>query len=541
MTTQGAILQRGLIDDPTGVNFYAYPSLAVNQFNDVLIGYSRFASNQYASANFAFRAGNDPPNTMRQDTVLKPGEGPFTRTILNQPPIRWGDYSAAVVDPANDTDLWTIQEYAAAPAAGKTRWGTWWGHIVPPPLTLSISDATITEGDAGTTNAVFTVHLSKTNDQIISVDFATADGSALAGLDYIATNGTLTFNPGETLQTISVPVLGDLLDETNETFFVNLSNPTNIVLAYTQAIGTILDDDPLLLSLSDVAVSEGNTGTTEAHFILSLSKPFHLAASVDFTTVDGSALADSDYIARSGTLVFNPGQTSNTLTILVKGDVMDETNETFFVRLSNPTNAVLVRTQAVATIVDDDPQPSLSINDVSVVEGDVGTTDAVFTVSLSTPSGLLVRAQIGTANGTATAGADYFQTNRVLNFPPGTTNQKFTVRIIGDTIFETNETFLVRITGINNATIARSPGVGTILDDDFKVTTVQLAGSDARLSFTTQTNQTYRVERTDELRATAVWTTVPGASSVPGTGTIVQVLDGGGAYQPQRFYRTRIN
>ncbi len=138
ISPHGEILQRGLIDDPSGRISYAFPSLSVNKFNEVLIGYNRFSTNQYASGNYAFRAASDPPNTMRSDVVLKSGEAPYVKIFSDR--NRWGDYSATVVDPVNDLDLWTIQEYAAAPVSGQARWGTWWGHIVPP-LNLAIQQS----------------------------------------------------------------------------------------------------------------------------------------------------------------------------------------------------------------------------------------------------------------------------------------------------------------------------------------------------------------------------------------------------------------
>jgi len=129
--------QFGRIDDPTGVNSYAYPSIAVNRNNDVLVGYSRFSANQYASANYSFRASTDTVGTLRPEVLLKAGEGVYFKTFgygLN----RWGDYSATQVDPLNDRDFWTIQEYAATPAPlpgtndGDGNWGTWWGYVKTP-------------------------------------------------------------------------------------------------------------------------------------------------------------------------------------------------------------------------------------------------------------------------------------------------------------------------------------------------------------------------------------------------------------------------
>jgi uncharacterized repeat protein (TIGR01451 family) len=128
-TPGGTVFQHGRMDDPTGVRFYAYPSIAVNQYDDVLLGYSRFAANQYPSANYAFHGYQDTPGRLSTDTVLKAGEAKFA--VAQEDDVLWGDWSASVVDPLNDTDLWTIQEYAAAPVGGIDRWGTWWGRISP--------------------------------------------------------------------------------------------------------------------------------------------------------------------------------------------------------------------------------------------------------------------------------------------------------------------------------------------------------------------------------------------------------------------------
>jgi hypothetical protein len=540
LSPSGTILQLGMIDDPTGVNFYAWPSLSVNQFNDVLIGYSRFSSNQYASANYSFRYGTDPPNTLRSDTVFKAGEAPYYNSDGTR--NRWGDFSATVVDPLNDTDLWTIQEYAASPA---NTWGTWWGRVTPPPAPLPlllIDEPTVTEGDFGTTHALFTVRLTRTNSQPVMVDFATANLTAQSGADYTDTNGTLTFAPGETNKSITVTVFGDLLEETNEGFQVTLTNPTNATLGIPFALGRIIDDDPLQISIADVSVMEGDLGTTNAPFTIRLSKSYHLPVSVDFATADGTALAGQDYTASSGTLVFNPGETSKNVSVAVFGDLLKETDETFSVTLTNPTNATLGIPFALGRIIDNDPVSSaISINDISVREGDAGLADASFSLSLSAPSGLPISVRLITANITATLRVDYVPTNIVVTVPPGATSQPVTIKIIGDTLIESNETFFVHLSSPTNATIADNRGVCTILDDDFKVTAVALIGGELRLNFITETNQAYRVERTESLAAPIVWEPLPGATSVPGTGAVVSVLDAVATSQAQRFYRVRLN
>jgi uncharacterized repeat protein (TIGR01451 family) len=134
LTTTGGIQQRGRIDDPSSATFYVYPSIAVNANSDVLIGYSRFSASQYASANYSFRQSCNAANTLQSDAVLKAGEGPYYKIGVVSQKNRWGDYSSTVVDPANDLDMWTIQEYAATPTGtgannGNGRWGTWWGKV----------------------------------------------------------------------------------------------------------------------------------------------------------------------------------------------------------------------------------------------------------------------------------------------------------------------------------------------------------------------------------------------------------------------------
>ena len=129
---------------------------------------------------------------------------------------------------------------------------------------LSIGDVSVNEGQSGSTNATFTVALSAASSQTVTVNYATANGTATAGSDYTAASGTLTFTAGQTSKTVTVPVAGDTAIESNETFTVNLTGPTNATLADGQAVGTILNDDFPTLSIGDVTVNEGNSGTTNA-------------------------------------------------------------------------------------------------------------------------------------------------------------------------------------------------------------------------------------------------------------------------------------
>jgi hypothetical protein len=278
------------------------------------------------------------------------------------------------VDPTNDIDLWTIQEYAMQPS-GSDRWGTWWGHLALPP-DITINDITLAEGNAGTTNARFTVSLSFPSTQTVEVDWAAVDGTAtLADSDFLAAGGHLTFPPGTVSLPVDVPVVGDLKFEPDETFVVNLTTPVNATIADAQGVGTILNDDGTpQLSIDDVRVVEGDAGTTGAIFTTTLSSLSSLTVQAPWNTSNGTAVAPGDYVSNSGTLVFSPGVTSQTLTVQVVGDTVAEPTETFQVDLGAPLNATLAKSRGVGTILDNDGPNNPGVSFLTVVSG--GATGA---------------------------------------------------------------------------------------------------------------------------------------------------------------------
>ena len=183
-------------------------------------------------------------------------------------------------------------------------------------------------------------------------------------------------------------VIGDTLYEPNETLYLNLSTATYATIGRSQALGTIVNDDPLpTVSVADASVTEGNSGTTPFVFTVSLDKTSASTVTVQFATQDGTAsTGNGDYVATSGTLTFLPGVTSQQVTVNVNGDSAVEPDETFFVNLSNPSaNAIITTSQAKGTIVNDDGgagTPTISIADVSKAEGNSGVTP--FSSSAST-------------------------------------------------------------------------------------------------------------------------------------------------------------
>jgi hypothetical protein len=222
--------------------------------------------------------------------------------------------------------------------------------------TLSVGSVTVNEGEAGTADATFNVSLSAASTKTVVVSFYTAGSNALKDVDYQTRFGALTFAPGVTVQTITVPVIGDALDEFDEQFEVRLVYPVNAVVSSGPAQGTILDNDlPPSISINDVTVNEGHVGTTSAVFTVSLSSPSGKPVGIVVHTADGTAQAGIDYQSLDLGLSFNAGQTSVTATVAVIGDNLNEPNRNFSINLTTPVNATVADDQGVGTIVDDDP------------------------------------------------------------------------------------------------------------------------------------------------------------------------------------------
>ena len=235
--------------------------------------------------------------------------------------------------------------------------GTITNDDTAPLPTLSIGDVAVAEGNSGTGAATFTVTLSAASTSTVTVAYATANGTATAGSDYVAQSGTLTFTAGQTAKTIAVVVNGDTTVEPSETFTVTLSSPSGATLADGVGLGTITNDDSAIrpgLSINDVTVVEGHAGTRLAIFTVTLSGVSASAVRVDYATANGSARAGSDYVPQSGTLTFAAGQTTRTVSVVVKGDRNVEPNETFSVRLSGAVGATIARGAGTGTIANDD-------------------------------------------------------------------------------------------------------------------------------------------------------------------------------------------
>ena len=220
------------------------------------------------------------------------------------------------------------------------------------------------------------------------------------------------------------------------------------------------------INISDIDFIEGAVGTQEAVFTVTLDQATDETVTVNYSTIDNTAIAGEDYLGISGTLTFNPGQTSQNINVTILSDIVAEDNESFWLYLSNAENSVLTDSYGQVTIINDDIS-ELSINDINIAEGDhSNNANATFTVFLSTPSSQIITVDYSTISGTATAGDDYIAVDGTLTFTPGQTSQTISVPIWGDGLVENNETFQVILSNPENAIVTDVEGNGTLIDDD---------------------------------------------------------------------------
>ena len=332
--------------------------------------------------------------------------------------------------------------------------------------------AAVYEGDGA--SAVFTVRLSRAHPtEAVNVDFATADGTAIAGADYTHTSDTLTFAATETVKTVSVALINDDVAEPAETFGLVLSSPgSNAELGDGEATVLIRDDDGLpTVSVTDAATrTEGAT----ASFTVTLSRAVPQEVTVDYATrTDPTAAAETaavpgqDYTAASATVTFAARATEATVTVPLLGDALDEHTETFWLRLNSPVGATIADGTATGTIADDDPLPEITIADAAATEG----TPLSFEVRLTPFSGRTVTVPWATEArppgvDSASPGTDYTAATGTLTFAPGTTTARVEVATLPDDASEADETFLVHLGTPTNAALDDSTASGVIFDDD---------------------------------------------------------------------------
>lgn len=430
--------------------------------------------NAFTSDSGASAAGND--YTQTSVTLTFP---PGTTSQTVSVPVK-GDTAD---EPASEAFLLNLSSPIGAVVLNSSGTGT----IVDDDPSLSlvapsivVEDAQVVEPDSGQTNVTVTLRMTPPATAAASVNWSTGDSSAGNPGDYTAGSGTVAWTAGQSTRTFTVAVKGDTVDEANEAFVVNLASPSGASISDSQGQVVILDNDvDPTLSLSSPSVAEGASGTTNATFQLTLSSASVNTVSVNFATVDSSAAQPADYTSTTGSVVFSPGQTTRTVSVPVKGDLLRESNESFSLNLSNPANVILLDGSNSAMIANDDRDEVISVADASAFEGQSGTSAMKFTVMLAAPSAATVSVNYATSDSSASAGSDYVTTSGTITFAPGVTTQTFNVTVNGDAVDETTEQFVVNFSSPVNGSLADTQALGIIYDDD---TRPLLSLADARVT-----------------------------------------------------------
>ncbi len=332
-------------------------------------------------------------------------------------------------------------------------------HAAPPGI--SITDASITEGNSGTSTMAFTLQYGGAPTAGVTVDYTTANVTATAGSDYVASSGTIALSAtGCKCATLNIQIVGDTVAENTETFQVNLSNAVGKTLDDNQAIGTITDNDVPNASINDPSVSE-NGGTLTFTVSLDATAPF--ASVIGYSSAAGTATAGSDYTSVTNNLTIPAGQTSGTINVPVLDDAIYEGDETVFMNLSAVSGVAIADNQGTGTIVEDDAVPNITVDDPVVAENNGPMT---FTISLDAAAAVPVQVDYATSDNTASAGAHYTAKSGTAVIPAGSTSTTVNVALLDDAVYEGDETLNLDLSGAVNGSISDAQGQGTITDDD---------------------------------------------------------------------------
>ena len=337
------------------------------------------------------------------------------------------------------------------------------------PPQIFMRDVTVDE-KAGI--ASFVVWMDAASNSTVTVDYATANGSASSGGDYATTAGTLSFSPGEVVKTVAVDIVDDVAAEGVERFFLNLSNAVNANIADASAVGQIGANDAAAVLAPQLSIADQVVGESDGFVdvVVRLSSPGTQPVSVRYTTVDGTADDNHyDYMDTAGVLNFAVGETVKTVRIPLSEYSGVEELEHFRLELSAATNATIERGSALILILDDDtisPSPQLFVRDVTV---DEKAGMASFIVWMDAASESTVTVDYATASGAALAGSDFVANSGTLSFAAGETVKTVVVDIVDDAAVEGVERFALNLSNAVNASIRDASAVGEIGVNDAAV------------------------------------------------------------------------
>jgi PKD repeat protein len=403
-----------------------------------------------------------------------------------------------------------------------------------PPPTVSLVNTNVDES-AGVITVLVTLDHPFTRP--VTVLFSTGNGTAASGLDYAPTNGLLIFPSNVTTASFSVEILPDAQPEANETVLIHFTDPTNANLNTPGTI-TILDDDPptVTFATTNFNAIEGGGDATVAVILNAVSG---LPVTVRYSATNGVAIPGVDFVPIEGLLTFAPGQTSQTFTVTLIDEALDEFAETVALKLSHSTNAFLGSPSvATLTILDDDnPVVFFTSSQYAVSE----TSSVVrASVRLSKPFSQAVSVDYAIGGGSATPGEDYPNavSGVLLLFQPGQTNKDISVTILNDTRAEPDETIHLTLSDFFNVSPGPIIEADIIIQDDdgapLLVAPTVTAGRQFQVTFVGKAGQRFSVEASTNL---PVW--FPLATLTNTTGTL-PFTDPAPATGPSRFYRALV-
>ncbi len=398
------------------------------------------------------------------DAELEADERILLRVAANQTTVDCSELTFFVVD--QQTTLLEVRILASEP-----------------PVVSVSGPQSVTEGDAGTQVVTFLVDAVPPPTTDISVDFAAVAGQnapAQPGADFVPRTGKLQIGPNSQLPLpVTVEVIGDTIDEDDETFALELANPSApAVLGTARALTTIVDDDEpapaVRLSVADVSLAEGNTGTTEFTFTLSLAPalaPGALPVVVDWQTQDGSATAASgDYTAASGTVTMGPGASGAAINVAVHGDTQFESDEQFTLVLTLRSGQLAGFDPSATGTIRNDDQPLPVVRFAAsafAVPENVGAAQIRVQRVGSTSVETRVRAETRVAGSSATAGADYQPASVELVWRAGESGDRFfPVPVLDVLAFESQEAIALSRLDLRGATAGQPTAARLEIQDD---------------------------------------------------------------------------
>lgn len=340
-------------------------------------------------------------------------------------------------------------------------------------LALLVSDPVVVEGDNGGKQAVFEIRLTSPLAESLSVNYQTRDISATAGSDYVAAVGAVSFAAGETFKSVAVDIVSDDMGELTESFGLVVEAPDNLSLSAEGLAGeaTIRDDDTTpkpVISVSDAEANEGSSNYLT--FELTLSEASTSAVTVDYRAKAGSGDGNDLYYGfdrasrTSGTVTFEPGETSKLLYILTKTDSIDEVDETILLELSNAVGGSFAgganTTVAQGFIYDNDgvgPNRAIVVSAAITREQGQDIAEYEIPILMSEAASIPLSFNVAALDQSAELGLDYRLLDSAITFLPGETSTAVRVQILGDGLDEMTETFSLAVTPQDGV-----PFVGTI-------------------------------------------------------------------------------